>query len=160
MFLLYSSVNILDKTIIEEKFQIRTNLPAKGKRLGDKIIKITLKSDKGTEDEGSVRSGKSSKVDHFQELVQTGYERAPAMEYKQLKTDKVPNEYFVYSACLLCLIILFLPQEDRANSSLYMLAVSFNVKLVVSSTTMRPSSMGPTAYQIECYAVGRRSKVI
>ena len=133
-------MNLLDKSIVEEKFQVRLSLPGKGKRLGEKIIKVTLKSDRGNEDDGSstsssVRQRKASKTEHFhfQELSQTGFDRPSAVNYGKLKLEKVPNEYFMYTALVLALVILMLPLDDNYNAkTMHIFAVSVNIKLVVS----------------------------
>lgn len=124
-----SSINLLDKTIVEEKFQVRISVASKGKKLGEKIIKVTLKSERTDEDQTA--QGKSTNVDHFQELMQSGYENAKPIEYnKALKINKVPNEYFVYAALVICILILFVPHEDHSATHLFQISV--NCKLVVS----------------------------
>lgn len=132
-------MNLVDKSIVEEKFQVRLSLPGKGKRLGDKIIKVTLKSDRANEDDGSSTSSsarlrKAAKTEHFhfQELSPAGFDKSSAVNYPKLKLEKVPNEYFVYAALVIALVILTLPIDDNRNAQTHILAVSFNIKLVVS----------------------------
>lgn len=133
------TVKLLDKTITEEKFQVRLTLPGKGKRLGEKIIKVTLKSDRGNDDDGSstsssARQRKASKTEHFhfQELSPTGFDKSSVVNYGKLKLEKVPNEYFVYAALVIALVILMLPLDDNSNAQTHLLAVSVNIKLVAA----------------------------
>ena len=111
---------------MEEKFQIRINLPAKGKRIGEKIVRVTQKSGQANENE-VVRQRRTSSVDHFQELTQSG-----PIEYQNM--NRLPNEYFVYAALIVSILILFLPHEDNSNSPNRMIEISVNLKLVVSTT--------------------------
>lgn len=75
---------------------------------------------------------KASKTEHFQEYAHTGFDKSSAVNYGKLKLEKVPNEYFVYAALVLALVVLMLPIDDNYNAKAHMLAVSVNIKLVAA----------------------------
>lgn len=106
-------------------------MASKGKKLGEKILKVSIKSDHSSD---VVHHRKSPhKVEHFQELTNVGFEPKSKIDYK-LQMDKVPNEYFVYAALIICIIILMLPHEDNSDSQAQtrLLEVGVNLKLAVS----------------------------
>jgi len=126
------TVSLLDKTIETEKFQVRISLAGKGKILGEKIIKVSLKTNKSGQGDGDdMLPRRLPTKDHFQELPPTSYE--PAKEYKNLHMNKAPHEYFIYVTLAICVLILCCPHEDNGHKSTNrILEVSVNFKLAAA----------------------------
>lgn len=126
-----SVINLLDKTITEEQFQIRIYGASKVKKLAEKILKVTMKQTNEETEKSNVAQKDAFKAEHFQDLAQPSYSnRTNNMEHR------LPNQYFIYSALGICFALLLFPHEDQPESTFRMLQVSVNLKLVVSLVSM------------------------
>lgn len=139
-FFSISVINLLDKSIVEEKFQVRIFNATKIKKLGEKVLKVTMKSESG--DSGKADDGPKSqlfKVDHFQDLNQ----QQPVPSAYQSTIDmahRLPNQYFNYIALVICLLLLMVPHDDTSNSAFQLIQINVNVKLVVSFLQLKLNS--------------------
>lgn len=136
-------MTLLDKTIVEEKFKIiASSIHNKEKILGEKIIRVTYRAscliDNSTSAAKRNVSSQHSKDICFHDLEGPNFAdgQNPLINKKLASTiinNQVPNQYLIYAALTICLIILMLPHEENSDTwypSYFQ--VSVNIKLVAA----------------------------
>mgnify|MGYP006970968127 FL=1 len=136
-FVVIRLINLLDKTIVEEKFLIK--IYSKDKKLGEKIVRVMYRPDDQQSMSSTTKTTRrlnvSSSKDHdyFHDLSdqpnrsQQYDDRTATQRTRHNSGQKLPNQYLIWTALIICLIILMLPHDDESNYSY--LQIGVNVKI-------------------------------
>lgn len=123
--LLNRLITLLDKTIVEEKFLIK--IYSKEKKLGEKTVRVAYRPDDQQQSVMSTTS-KRLKNDYFHDLNEP-----KSMTFRMDANQRTPhhpnpssNQYLIWTALAICLMILLLPHEQSQYSYLQ---VGVNVKI-------------------------------
>ncbi|KAF7490091.1 hypothetical protein SSS_04100 [Sarcoptes scabiei] len=134
-------INLYDKNIDEAKLRISIYSTSNKKKMGEKTIRLICKQNESSDITKSSSSSSSKYYQQNQNLDDStsssstatllyndvGSEFVKTHQYR----DKSPNQFLIYSALIISVIILMLPYE-QGGSHLNYFQVSTNFKLVAA----------------------------